>query len=680
MKNQDIQNELLEQLRKTTTDIEGSCKVSITDSIKLKINGRKYFSILQLFESILAEQYQEEVGVLAFNNNESLVKFIYLGQVFLNIFCIQAIFDPDNIEYSCFELTVFYFALLQEAQKHKFNHFVAKLTQMLELLIHPENRNKRALVTSNVDLFQRQHFQEINLMAEQFHLFYSASVKGNITFLTKITADVQVINYRRLLSKMADPTVSRYLKQLLIKFLQFTYLDPIFLKIKTNDVIKQCLQNIIITELREDIKKNELIIARQKFYECLLVELNNRVPKVNHHNYMAVEVLAGDYSHLAINLVSFTRKHCANIKLCESIEYCIFTGCVFTQDNFNNTVFKNCIFIDCIFNEFIMRGSLTDCQFRSCKFENMSFEYLDINMCKFTGCNFVNTAWYRVNAAFVTILQSTIQNAAITFSNLNGAKFEQVMLIKVVFEGTNILLGDARNCQWIDVDLSDALYLSQVTNTEFLRVNINNRLQQLFLYPNSYQQLLSQSSDITTKLNHFIDEIRVDQNNPHFFRRFLGWILCATDRLQLYCDQYEKNKKTFNFKDTYTNFEILFNSVREAMSALNRYLTLWDRCHLSLMTQGLLKNSLFNNYQQYQEAVKFKAHSNLDDYFAENEKPFINSRCDINVPEYTYRKRESLLEIKKLPIVIKRIDDVLKQMQSKLAERPAPKLSMPRPS
>lgn len=176
---------------------------SIVEPIRIKFN-RNYFSTIQLLEGILGQHYKEERGALFVN--EALVKFCYLAQMFINCFCIETTLYADNIDYSCFELSIFYVAILNLAKQHKFDKLANNLAQIHLDIFKPENHRSAftALVNTDVEKYNKRFSQEIKLFEQQFCLHYDATTKGKVTYTYNHNNKSSAANYLQLFNKLCN--------------------------------------------------------------------------------------------------------------------------------------------------------------------------------------------------------------------------------------------------------------------------------------------------------------------------------------------------------------------------------------------------------------------------------------------------------------------------------------------
>ena len=318
-----------------------------------------------------------------------------------------------------------------------------------------------------------------------------------------------------------------------------------------------------------------------------------------------------DFSKLDLCLASFPQVFFVNgnkqTKFPHHIADCIFRGIRFTEQIINNTSFTHCIFIDCDFSNIKVNTKLTSCHFFQCNFTNTTLEKTDLSFCEIQLCNFTATFWFKVLANNIQITSSNFTDARICFSNLNQAALAHVKLTKSSFVGTHIQLKSIKHCRAPHNILDDALYINSIDEPEILFTEIDDEINSIFGNGPRTEHILISTQCIATKISNVTnpENLKSTPCDEIHFKHHIGWITCGVNRLKDYCDHFKQNPDAFALFDKFANMEILLDAVQRAMKGLNKYLSLYDRCHLTLMTQTLLKNSLFKDFREYQLSTNF---------------------------------------------------------------------------
>ncbi len=178
-----------------------------------------------------------------------------------------------------------------------------------------------------------------------------------------------------------------------------------------------------------------------------------------------------------------------------------------------------------------------------------------------------------------------------------------------------------------NVDLSGALYLGKIYKArsiclEHTFTNVSHQLSMLFGDQNRFGSMILSTDAITPfLLNSYSEEYAIDtqenmnnnnSDNQQSLRNFdlklqrekinirirLGWILCATKRLEDLCGHLSCYDGTEIKQSTLVNMEMLFNILKQATQKLKMNLTLTERCQ-SVLANGLASNGIFKNYKEY---------------------------------------------------------------------------------
>lgn len=647
-----IEKEIAEQLEKsktyTTTTIQPHV---IHCDPEVSFNCNLYFAIAKLLNEILAHHHQEEQDSI-FKNSE-LRKFTYLGQIHLTRLIFTATIHPEHIKYSCFELGIFYIALLELAKSQRFDNLAKALVQLQDRVF--QKNHQSAMIVNQLSSFQSWYLNEINLYGQQFRIHLNATDAGKVTFTTKIGMADKTNTASKIIDTYKNPKYDSYQKQLAFKLIEYLYLDSIFVEFVTREMITQLIE-FMNSSASEDDKHIKLELTGNRYQTRLLAKLENRLPNdSDSQKENLLDLSSCDYSDVMLDLVSFTNVSFINLdkhtRLPKKFRFCIFKNMTFTEQMFQHTSFEMCMFINCNFNELTISCKINHCILEKCTFTKVEIRYADLSGCKLAKCHLNNVVWYRIIAINVTIAESTLTNCSIIFSNFKGGVFDGVTFRTTVFEGTQIDKKNVfNNSRGLQTTLAGALYLNTIDNNEYTWTDIDNDFQSRRANHNFYKDLIITTAEIGNQLSHLTSPKTL--NNPNIdpnilFKKLLGWILSAVDRLKEYCEYFENNQDTHSFNN-FAVFEILAIQVKSAMKHLNRFMTLYDRCHLTLMNQALLKNGIFNNFQEYQQSTRYNPAM-----YPQMEKRYL---------------KETLFAIHELDRSIKYIDNIFPRILEKIEE------------
>lgn len=587
--------------------------IEIRDVVDLSFNSNLYFMALKSLNEIFVTHYKNEYNDS--NSNKELLKITYLSQIHLTRLLFNATIHPEHINYSCYELGILYLALINIAKSHRFHNLALSLTQIHKSIFL--NKSQSSLIKSHSTSFQSWYQNEIDLYQDQFLLHFNNTSAGKITFITNIDFDIKNFHACKIMDTYKNPKYDFYQKQLAFKLIEYLYLDSIFVEFRTRKIITE-LMAYLNSDASEDDKQKKFESSVKAYKDILLEELKNRLITSSRETILDLSLC--DYRDLVLDFVSFTSISFVNFdkhtRLPNEFRFCIFKDITFNEQMFKNTEFYDCIFINCFFNKLNISCNFYACKFEKCNLTDIKIRFSDLSECTLFQCDINNLQFYKVTAVGTKIKSLTLQNTAIIFSDIRNCIFNDVKFHTVSFEGsffniftrfTNCSIRRRGSDNTLEASLQGAIMLRSIGDNEYLLDDIQQIYESQIDDEDFYNPLIITTEHLGVQLlrytqPEFINNSLLDSNIRLI--TLLGWILCAVERLKEYCEDFENNYAIRTF-DTFAVFEIVAVHVKTAMTHLNRFLSLYDQCHLSLMNQ-LLKNSLFKNFQQYQQKTNFR--------------------------------------------------------------------------
>ncbi len=641
---QELADILTQRITKTPLTLpHANVQNAAEDAFSIRFNIQQFFVVLKSLNEIFANYYNQEHQSDTDIDNE-LLKFTYLGQIHLTRLSVNATLFAENIKYLCFELAIFYLASLKLANE---NHFV-ELTKSLSRLKKNifQTNNTLAMIAITKIAFEAWYLNERDLYEQLFRIYLISSRPANITYTMNIDQNDMQETRKSLLALLKHAKSDTYQKQLAFKLTEYLNLDSIFVECSSRSIMTDFLSALY--ESRSDKDKQQTVAFREQYQSHLFYKLWEKRSSLQLIN--SEDLSCCDFSKINLTLSVFNHvtfiSEGHQTKLPPHITYCIFQGVQFTDPMMCNSSFKHCFFIKCEFNNLSIKTKFTGCTFDECEFNNTTIAWTEFNNCIIKSCGFANNSWYRVLTVNTEISDAKFFQTDIHFSNFIKSEIKYGLFFKVNFEGTN-LNSLFSECRWPYCSLGNAIYINDIVNDAYLAVTIYPTITARFNGAQNIHNILVNTAQIEAMINQITRPAALNAMpcEPAYFRKVLGWILCGVDRVTEYCHEFEKDPENFSLFDKFTKIDLLAAAIPQAVKPLNKFLTLTDRCHLTLMTSALLRNNIFHNFDQYQQLTKYNPA-----YYPQNDKNCL---------------REMLFIIHELPKTIKYIKEVMSRIREK---------------